>query len=93
MNKSYKPFYKWMHRGLRELPMLGKEIYKLLEILSTSINCSDNITTIETACGLIINKLREERLSDSTSDFLLDHGPQIQERIKDENLRNMVPWG
>jgi len=93
MNKKYKPFYKWMHRGLRDLPVLGIETYKLLETLSTSSSSYDNITTIETICNLIINRLREEGLCDSTSDFLLDHGPQIQERIKDENLRDMVPWG
>lgn len=93
MNKRYKPFYKWLHRGLRDLPVLGKETHKLLEALSTSNHFSDNITNIETICSLIINKLREEELSDSESDFLLDHGPQIQKRIKDEYLSSMVPWG
>jgi len=93
INKRYKPFYKWMHRGLRDLPVLGNETYILLETLSISTDFSDNITTVETICSLIINKLREKGFSDSTSDFLLDHGPQVQKRIKDENLRNMVPWG
>ena len=93
MNKKYKPFYKWAHRGLRSLSLLGKETCNLFETLSTSIQFSDNITIIETICSLIINKLREEGLSNSASDFLLDHGPQIQERIKDEYLKNMVPWG
>jgi hypothetical protein len=93
MNKKYKPFYKWMHRGLRNLSVLGNEIYNLLESLSISTRFSDNITSIENICSLIIIKLREEGLSDSTSDFLLDHGPQIQKRINDENLRDMVPWG
>ena len=93
MNKRYKPFYKWMHRGLKDLPILGKETYLLFETLSKSTRVYDNIDTLEAVCSLIIHKLREEGLSDSKSDFLLDHGPQIQKRIKDENLRNMVPWG
>ncbi len=93
MNKRYKPFYKWMHRGLKDLPVLGQKIYDLLEIISTSAQYSDNIENIETICGLIIKRLQEEGLSDSGSDFLLDHGPRIQQRIKDEQLRNMVPWG
>lgn len=93
MNKRYKPFYKWMHRGLRGLSVLGNESYDLLGALSTSIQFSENITAIETICSLIIDKLRENGLSDSTSDFLLDHGPLIQQRIMDDNLRNMVPWG
>ena len=92
MNKRYKPFYKWMHRGLKDLPVLGKEAYQLLEALSTSTCLTDNINSIETICSLIINELREERLSDSASDFLLDHGPLIQQRIKDEYLKNLAPW-
>lgn len=93
MNRGYKPFYKWLHRGLRDLPVLGNESYELFEALSTSNNFSYNIINIEAICSLIINKLREEELSDSESDFLLDHGPQIQKRIKDEYLSKMVPWG
>jgi hypothetical protein len=93
MNKRYKPFYKWMHRGLRDLPVLGRKTSVLLETISTSAGFSDNIENIETICGLVINKLIEDGLSDSTSDFLLDHGPQVQQRIKDKNLRNMVPLG
>jgi hypothetical protein len=93
MNNSYKPFYKWMHRGLRELPVLGKEIYNLLSDLAVSNRFEENINTIETLCRLIINKLREMGLTDSSSDFLLDHGPIIQRNIKDEYLRNLVPWG
>ena len=93
LNKKYKPFYKWMHRGLLDLPVLGREIHDLLETLSTSTSSYDNITSIETVCSLIINKLREEGLSDSKSDFLLDHGPHIQKIIKNEYLKNIVPWG
>lgn len=93
MNNRYKPFYKWMHRGLKELPLLGKESYHLLSDLAGSTGFEENIAAIEALCCLIINKLREMRLTDSSSDFLLDHGPRIQRNIKDEYLRNMVPWG
>jgi hypothetical protein len=93
MNNRYKPFYKWMHRGLRDLPLLGEEIYNLLSDLAASDVFEENINTIENICGLVINKLQEMGLSDSTSDFLLDHGPSIQLNIKDEYLRNLPPWG
>lgn len=93
MNNRYKPFYKWMHRGLRELPVLGKESYNLLSDLAVSNRFEENINTIETLCRLVINKLREMGLTDSSSDFLLDHGPIIQRNIKDEYLRNLAPWG
>jgi hypothetical protein len=93
MNKRFKPFYKWMHRGLRGLPLLGQEVYGLLTDLAGSDQFEENINKIESICHLIINKLRETGLSDSKSDFLLDHGPRVQKNIKDEYLKNMVPWG
>lgn len=34
LNRSYTPFYKWMHRSLKDLPLLG-EIYGLLDQLTT----------------------------------------------------------
>ncbi|MFC1838760.1 DUF4037 domain-containing protein [Thermodesulfobacteriota bacterium] len=93
MNNRYKPFYKWMHRGLMELPVLGQESYHLLSDLAHSNHFEENINIIESICRLVINKLREMGLTDSSSDFLLDHGPRVQSNIKDEYLRNIVPWG
>jgi hypothetical protein len=92
MNNRYKPFYKWMHRGLQQLPILGEQAFALLHTLSTSDSPFVCAQSIETLSASIIEQLRKSGLTDSTSDFLLDHGPQIQKRIKDERLRNMVPW-
>ncbi len=33
LNKTYRPFYKWMHRGMRELPLLS-EIGDILNLLA-----------------------------------------------------------
>jgi len=30
LNKRYRPFYKWMHRGMKGLPVLGEPCYRLL---------------------------------------------------------------
>lgn len=35
LNKKYTPFYKWMHRAMRDLPVLG-EVYALIRELSVA---------------------------------------------------------
>jgi hypothetical protein len=34
LNKKYMPFYKWMHRGMKALPILGEDVGRLLSELS-----------------------------------------------------------
>ena len=92
MNKKYTPFYKWMHRAARELPLLGEFIYnRLLEI----VMCHDyekKSQFIEEVCAALIDELRRQGLTESTSDFLLDHGPVIQQKIRDPQLRARNVW-
>lgn len=37
LNKKYTPFYKWMHRGMKELPILS-ELGDILNLLATAGN-------------------------------------------------------
>ena len=99
LNKQYKPFYKWMHRALRELPRLGEVIYDLCSDLATAHTAasgqriyelkSDRIATI---CRHIVGELKRQKLTDSDSDFLLDHGPLIQSRIQDPVIKSISVW-
>jgi len=96
LNKKYKPFYKWMHRALKDLPILGEVTYNLLlEIVNTR---EDDILEslfvkksrlIEETCVNIIEELKRQGLSNSSSDFLLDHGPIVQSKIKDAYLKGL----
>ena len=91
LNKKYMPFYKWMHKDMQFLPILGKEVHGILNNL-ISIQNSEKPETAEKICGLIINELKIQGISENKSDFLLDHGPDIQKKISDESLRNSNPW-
>ena len=91
LNKKYMPFYKWMHKDMQFLPILGKEVHGILNNL-ISIQNSEKPETAEKICGLIINELKMQGISENKSDFLLDHGPDIQRKISDESLRNSNPW-
>jgi hypothetical protein len=99
LNREYKPFYKWMHKALKRLPVLGEEMYDLLRDLtdvdggrSEKIYYGRKFEIMERICHGVIGELREEGLSDGTSDFLLDHGPLVQARINDPVLRSMNTW-
>jgi hypothetical protein len=93
LNRRYMPFYKWMHRGLIDLPILGSEVYSIYDFLVISdIRTSgpDEIyNKIETISRLIIKEIRKLGLSKINSDFLCDHGPVIQNKIKDSYLRSL----
>ena len=96
LNREYKLFYKWMHRRLKELPILGEKSYFLIKELSElSVNeVNRKIEIIENICMNIIVELKNQDIADkySKSDFLPDYGPFIQQKIKDEKLRNWSPW-
>jgi hypothetical protein len=47
---------------------------------------------IEDMSAAVIEQLREQGLSDSLSDVLLDHGPAVHARITDETLRQRNVW-
>jgi hypothetical protein len=86
LNKSYAPFYKWMHRAVMELPLLGKEIHDQISDLVACRAYDEKPAIIEKICAVIISVLRNEGLSDSASDFLLDHAHRIHNRIEDRRL-------
>ena len=92
LNRKYTPFHKWMHRAVKSLPLLGREIHSGIEDLITCRDYPKKSRLIEDICRLIIEALREEGLSDSPSDFLLDHGPVIQRKISDPPLRQRNVW-
>ena len=45
---------------------------------------------MEEIAALLATEIRRQKLSDSTSDFLLDHAPLVQERISDPVLRSRL---
>lgn len=98
MNKRYTPFYKWMHRGLRSLPVLS-ETYELFDKLCSPFSAvsesiqdcfEDKIGHVEEICRLVIAELRRQGLTDVEGDnFLQSHCPSMMNRIHDSQLRQM----
>jgi len=95
LNKRYRPFYKWMHRGMRDLPILGDSCYRLLGDLCAEAGLSGRAVfaererLIEEISARIVEHLTFEGFSDSESDFLLDHAHAIQATIENQALRSL----
>ena len=92
LNRRYTPYYKWMYRALGTLPMQGETINDAIVELMVSSDPQTKLPIVEKICTTIIDMLREQGLTDSSSDFLLDHGPQVQSRIRDSAIRERNVW-
>jgi len=99
LNRRYRPFYKWMHRAMKTLPVLGNTVFDLLSRLfdadepgAENLKFERKNNCIEQVCLCVIQELQREGLSNSTSDFLLDHGPQVQLKIADPVIRKIPVW-
>jgi hypothetical protein len=96
LNRRYKPYYKWMHRAVRGLPVLGSAIHRLTDELVTCQDRHHGVALyrqkahlIERICGRVIAVLKDQGLSEGDSDFLLDHGPRVHSRIQDPSIRDL----
>ena len=95
LNRRYKPFYKWMHRALADLPLLGKELFASLSVLvgveeeGRALICEKKAETIEKISAMFIRELERQGLSSVQSDFLLEHGYAVQRGICDKAIRDI----
>ncbi len=92
LNKRYVPFYKWAHKAAKNLTILGEWIHGAIGALITSCDPEEKINLIEEMCAVVIKEFKRQGLSNSKSTFLLDHGPEIQQTIKDNELRGRNVW-
>ncbi|MDR2574310.1 MAG: DUF4037 domain-containing protein [Desulfovibrio sp.] len=95
LNRRYAPFYKWLHRALKALPVMGPDMYARLCALAETEEPPDRRAggkkraIIEDVSRLIADELRRQGLSAVENDFLLDHAFAVQNGIQDEYLRNL----
>lgn len=87
LNRRFRPYYKWAHRAMQELPVLGCEAAELCDKL---VDCnSQRESVIEEISALIIAELKRQGLSEGFEDFLLPHAERIQQSICDPALRSI----
>lgn len=88
LNNQYVPFYKWAHRAVKHLPLIGQEIFDMTNRLLNAHTDKQKLPEIEEISRTLINQLRTQGLSNHGSDFLPDHGPEVQATITDSEVRN-----
>ncbi len=91
-NRRYAPFYKWISRAAGSLPILGQRICSEIKGLLEESDSRKRHSIIEKICDLLAGELIAQGLSDSTSDFLVDHGPEVQRRIRTASIRKKDVW-
>ncbi len=92
LNRSYAPFYKWLHRGISALPKLGRFTAQKVNALTISREFEEKKYLIDAIAAAVILELQEEGMSDSESKFLVDHGSRVHDRIVDSGLRQLNVW-
>ena len=89
LNGKYAPFYKWMHRGLRDLNILGNEISWHLKLL---LKGGDRQGEIEEICELLIMEFHRQGISSEQDFYMVNQGKNIHDHIELEGLRRTDPW-
>lgn len=89
LNRQYMPFYKWMPRALRALPLLGGETAeRLRRLLADPLN-ADALAQIHALCALLADALREGGYTALEGCDMQAIGLNIQARLTDPALKQL----
>jgi len=89
LNFRFAPYYKWMFRGMRQLPQLGFAAEKLAALLVEKQNIQPRLTLIEEIASDFIRVIQEQNLSNAAGNYLEPHAFAVLRGIGDQQLRAM----
>lgn len=85
LNHHYAPFYKWMHRGMKQLVILV-QIPNILDELSKMPIGDERIPeTIEFIVSLIIREMKRQGLTSGSDNYLDHHTENILKSIPEKD--------
>ncbi len=99
LNRKYCPFYKWMHRGLRDMTILS-EIGDMLMLLtdvtdskqkwqSEQAQSDGRLLIVEAVCQVMAQELHDEGLTATDNTYMEAHAKELICGIEDEELKGM----
>jgi len=90
LNRRHAPYYKWLLRGLDELPRLS-ELRPALDFLLCADNDADGRRTkqgvVEDICAAVIGELKAQGLTEGDWDYLEPHAFRIMAHIGRREIR------
>ncbi len=92
LNRTYTPFFKWIHRSVNDLPGKGTWFHSRISDLISSHDHGEKRVLVQLICDALVAELRRQGLSNSDSRLLIDHGPIVQSKISDPGLRARNVW-
>ena len=90
LEKTYRPFAKWIFHGLRSLGHLGSAVHEYLLTVAGSDSIQALQAGIEGCLSVLIDELVSQGLAERGGPYLLDYGVQIQRTIEDPTLREAL---
>lgn len=92
LNRKYCPFYKWMHRGLGELQMFGREGQRWCDAIVKERDEYAAARKIEDMCEFLLSGMKQVLQVTGESGFFLEYAQELQNRIKNEAYRERGAW-
>lgn len=88
LSRRYTPYYKWMFRSFRSLPLFEDERADVEEMIRRPLD-PGNVPRIEKFCEEVVRIWKRQGLTDSSETFLEPQGWQLYRRIESPELRDL----
>ena len=89
LNRRFAPYYKWVFRAMRGLPILAECSGELEALLTRPDSPETKTDRIEAVCAKIAAELRGQGLSACDDAYLEPHAFEVQGSIRDRELRTL----
>jgi len=90
LSRIYRPYGKWIFRGLDNLGILGSSVKKHLSDMTVINNEKELRSIVEICVKAIAEELVRQNLSSLSDSFLYDYGLEIEMSIEDKFLRDKL---
>ncbi len=89
LNGRHAPYYKWLLRGAKELPVLGNQVTLIEALLTENKNPDKKADLIEEICRSIADRIIEMGLSPEQGNYLESYAFSVNEKIRNNEIRNL----